>query len=288
MIDTTKQLNENYFPPLLSETNDPPKKLFYAGKIPDWSDYKILCVVGSRKNSSYGKMVCHKLIASLRGKKVIIVSGLALGTDAYAHQEALSAGLIAVAVPGSGLNPKVLAPKTNFGLAKEILRSGGMLMSEYEPDFKATPWSFPKRNSTMAGMSHATLLIEAGEKSGTLITARLAMEYNRDVLVVPGSIFSETSKGSNQLLRDGATPITCVEDLHEALGIQNQEKIEIEEIENCSIEEEIILKLLSEPRDRNFLLEESGLNVTNLNANLSLLEIKGYVKEAGGKINRIA
>ncbi|MES3005459.1 MAG: DNA-processing protein DprA, partial [Patescibacteria group bacterium] len=140
--------------------------LFYA------KDTKFLCVVGSRQYTSYGKELCISLIKSLAGRPVIIISGLALGIDGIAHQTALDVGLPTIAVPGSGLHPNVLYPRSHLHLAEKIIEKGGLLASEYEPQIRASPWSFPMRNRIMAGLSHAVLIIEAEENSGTLVTAR--------------------------------------------------------------------------------------------------------------------
>jgi len=217
-----KKLSKKEFPSQLFEIPEPPKEFFVRGEMPS-NDSVLLTIVGSRKYSSYGRDACETLIAGLVGYDIVIVSGLALGIDTIAHKAALGAGLKTIAVPGSGLDDKVLYPSTNRLLAKDIIEKGGALLSEFAPDFRATIWGFPQRNRIMAGLSQATLVIEAEEKSGTLITARLALDYNRDVLAVPGSILSQGSRGTNQLLRQGATPITSSEDLLGALGFETTE-----------------------------------------------------------------
>src|SRR3990167_673453 len=181
MADDLKLLSPQEFPPLLREISDPPKRLHLRGKMPS-TDHKWLAVVGSRAMSTYGKQACRHLIEGLRGYPIVIVSGLAYGVDAEAHRCALDAGLTTVGVPGSGLDWSVLYPRANVGLAREILRAGGTLLSEEEPKTKAADWTFPRRNRIMAGVSHATLIIEAKEKSGSLITAKLTTEYNRELL----------------------------------------------------------------------------------------------------------
>lgn len=281
-------LSPEQFPPLLREINDPPEQLFVRGALPP-EDAKLLCVVGARKYTSYGKDVCEKLIAGLRGFPIVIVSGLALGIDSIAHRAALAAGLTTLAVPGSGLNPDVLYPSAHRGLAEEIVAQGGALVSEFEPDFRATPWSFPQRNRIMAGLSHAVLVVEAQQKSGTLITARLAAEYNRDVLVVPGSIFSENSAGPHMLLRIGATPITAAADILEALGFDRETdpSQRDQEIKSCSAEEKQVLQALTEPRTRDELCKILNVSARELNARISLLEIKGIIRESLGKIQRM-
>ena len=148
------------FPTLLSEITDPPDTLYFRGVSPKLheNDVKFLCVVGSRKYSQYGKTVCEKLITGLRGYPVGIVSGLALGIDAIAHRAALDASLYTIAVPGSGLGWNTLYPRSHNSLAKRILLSGGTLLSEYEENIQATPYTFPKRNRVMAGLCHAVLV----------------------------------------------------------------------------------------------------------------------------------
>ena len=210
------------FPSLLKETPQLPKQLFIEGEFPRENENIFLTVVGPRKISSYGQETCRYLIGGLIGQPVVIVSGLAIGTDTLAHKTALETGLKTLAIPGSGLDQSVIYPAQNQRLAKEILKEGGCLLSEYEPKTRAATYTFPERNRLMAGISKATLIIEAAEKSGTLITARLATEYNRDLLVVPGSIFSINSKGTNSLIRQGATPITSPKDLLEALGLTSR------------------------------------------------------------------
>ncbi len=279
-----RELTKKEIPKLLTEINDPPEILYLEGNLPKKENI-CLCVVGSRKNTEYGRRICQKLISELKGNPVTIISGLALGTDSIAHKTAIETGLQTIAVPGSGLGKQVLYPSSHINLAREIIRAGGGLLSEYEPDFKATPWSFPKRNRIMAGMSVATLIIEAEEKSGTLITARLAMEYNRDVLAVPGSIFSPQSRGTNHLIKDGATPITSSEDLMEALGIQKEVEQKELDLSKLSENETALVELLSEPISRDELISKSNLSASDANATLSMLEIKGVITESVGKVH---
>src|SRR3989344_5703207 len=172
MADELKSLSPQEFPPLLREISDPPKQLYLRGEMPSF-EKKWLAVVGSRAMTTYGKQACKYLLEGLRGYPIVIVSGLAYGVDAEAHKAALDAGLTTVAVPGSGLDWDVLYPRANVGLAREILKAGGALLSEFKPEQKAADYTFPQRNRIMAGLSHATLVIEAKEKSGSLITAKL-------------------------------------------------------------------------------------------------------------------
>ncbi|MEK7462675.1 MAG: DNA-processing protein DprA, partial [Patescibacteria group bacterium] len=209
------------FPALLREIPQPPAALNYRGVLPP-PHITLLSVVGSRKYTSYGKQVVDELIAGLKGYPVGIVSGLALGIDSLGHEAALANNLYTLAIPGGGLGDDVIYPASHKRLAFRILEAGGGLLSEFAPDFRATDWSFPQRNRLVAGISKATLLIEAAEKSGTLITARLTADYNRELMVVPGSIFSKTSAGAHQFLKLGATPVTCAKDILEVLGVTEQ------------------------------------------------------------------
>ena len=274
----------NKIPYRLQEIGDPPKSLYIQGEFPD-EEMKFLMVVGSRKHSTYGKMVCEKLVEKLAGYPIVIVSGMALGIDAIAHESAIRAGLKTIAIPGSGLDKKVLYPKSNFNLSKKILESGGCLLSEFEPDFKATNWSFIKRNRIGAGLSDAVLLIEAEEKSGTLTSARFAIDYNREVMVIPGNINSPTSKGTNNLLRDGATPVLKSKDILEALGLSAKEEKEVSV--NLPEEESLVYEILTEPKSKEEICDKLDKNIKDINVLVSMLELRGLVKENDGKIERL-
>lgn len=278
-----RELSKEEFPIGLSEIPDSPDKIYLRGRLPDPS-YKLLTIVGSRKFSDYGRQVCEKLIEGLAGYPISIVSGLALGIDGIAHKAALKNGLHTIAVPGSGISDKTIYPRTNFHLAQDILKNGGAILSELEPETKPATWTFPKRNRIMAGMSDATLVIEAGEKSGTLITARLASDYNKELLVVPGSIFSPSSRGCHQFLKLGATPVFSSEDIVEALGLGLAES-KPREYKNLSKEERQVVELLSvEPLSRDELIQELGLDTSETNSLLTMMEIKNLVSEQAGKI----
>ncbi|MFA6227154.1 MAG: DNA-processing protein DprA [Candidatus Paceibacterota bacterium] len=278
-------LTGDEIPEMLREIPDAPKKLYIQGKLPG-PNTKLLCVVGSRKYTPYGKEACEKLIAGLRGYDIAIVSGLALGIDSVAHRSALEAGLKTIAVPGSGLDESVLYPHTHKKLAEDILEAGGATLSEFEPKFRAVYYSFPQRNRIMAGFSHATLVIEAEIKSGTLITSKFATEYNRDVLALPGSIFSKNSDGPHMLIRLGATPIRTSTDILEALGFNIDEEPQNLELKyaDCSDEELLVIKILSEPMSKDDLFRTLKMPVSKANAVISIMEIKGLIKESLGEV----
>ena len=282
-----KILKPKDFPALLKQIPDQPKLLYTEGELPP-DDAIYLAVVGSRKFTTYGKEACEKIIGRLNNKnrQIVIVSGLAIGIDGIAHKVALKNGLKTIAIPGSGLDSNVLHPSSNLKLSKEILENGGCLISELDWGMPAGMHTFPSRNRIIAGMSHATLVIEAAEKSGTLITADLATQYNRDVFAVPGSIFSQNSTGTNKLIKAGAAVITSAEDIFDAFGLpKEKENLKL----NLFLEpnEEKIYSLLVEPIDRDELLRNSGLPSAKVNAVISMMVIKGLIKESGGEVFRV-
>jgi DNA processing protein len=282
-----RMLAPDEYPSLLKEIPDAPDTLYIRGNLPP-PHFKYLAVVGSRNMSRYGKDACEALISGLSQYPVAIVSGLALGVDGVAHTAALSAGLPTIAVPGSGLDNSVLYPRAHMKLSEEILKNGGALLSEFEPHFKARPESFPQRNRIMAGMSHAVLVIEATERSGTLITARLASEYNRDLLVVPHSIFAEGGAGGHIFTKIGATPVRTAQDILEALTIEVTTGKATAALNN---DEEAVVDLLSEPMSRDDLMrilgEEKNFDTGRANALLMSMEIRGLIGETMGEVRKL-
>lgn len=271
------------FPELLKHIPDPPKALNYRGALPP-PDMKLLTIVGSRKYTSYGKQCVDELVAGLRGYNVGIVSGLALGIDSIAHEAALKNDLYTLVIPGGGIDDSVLYPASHKKLAQQILEAGGCLLSEFEPTFRAQKWSFPQRNRIQAGISHATLLVEAAEKSGTLITARLATDFNRELLVVPGSIFSKQHDGIHQFLKLGATPVTCAKDIFEALNIDTSTEPKTMTMPSLSAEESTVLSALHEPMNRDELIRalESSMNIAKATQTIMMMELGGLVVQSAG------
>lgn len=274
------------YPELLNEIPEPPKQLRYEGTLPNAGN-RLLAVVGSRKFSPYGREMCESLIAGLAGEPVTIVSGLALGIDSIAHRAAIRAGLQTLAIPGSGLDRSVIHPRSHAGLANEIIENGGGLMSEYDDLMPSGAWAFPRRNRIMAGMCHATIVIEAEKKSGTLITSRLATEYNREVGCVPGPLHSTTSDGPHMLIRLGAALIRDHNDVLELLGLKRKdEKPTLLDVEDLTGEEKIFIKILEQPSSRDELIRRSKLDTGSASAILSLLEIKGLITEEMGEVRK--
>jgi DNA processing protein len=204
------------FPPLLAAIHDPPSALFVRGD----ADLEILAapavaVVGARSCSAYGRSVARSLARELAGAGLVVVSGMARGIDGEAHRGALDAGGLTVAVLGCGVDRDY--PAAHAELARRICEDG-LVVSEYELGVEPAPWRFPARNRIIAGLCRATLVVEARERSGALITADFALEEGREVLAVPGEITSTLSAGTNALLRLGATPVTGAEDVLELFG----------------------------------------------------------------------
>jgi DNA processing protein len=276
---------EQYFPQL-KELPQAPKQLYMRGNIERIIGTTLLTVVGSRKHSHYGKQVCESLIRGLAGYPITIVSGLAIGIDAIAHQAALDANLPTIAFPGSGLNWEVLYPTQHKKLAQNILEAGGILLSEYNPDTHSMPWFFPERNRLEAGIATMTLVIEAEEKSGTLITSRLATEYNKTVGAVPGMITSPTSVGANWLLKLGAVPITDSDDILQELGFGKRGTLPLYNIILNETEQKII-SLLTSPLSKETIIEILSLDIVTASIAFSTLEIKGVIQETYGLIERI-
>ena len=251
-------------------------------------DWKYLCVVGSRACTPYGRRICAQLIAGLAQYPIVIVSGLALGMDAEAHKAALDVGLPAVAVLPSSLDEANMYPSSNRALAQRILARSGALISENQTPHKAALYDFPKRDRIMAAMAHATLIVEAGEKSGTLITARLALDYNREVLGVPHELDKETGKGVNRLLREGATLVRNSDDILRALGFEPKVDPLQGVLPTDLTEPEFkIVTALSGSMVRDELIEEANLSAQDANIALSSLLIRGLIVERLGKIERV-
>ena len=223
-INKISDLPKENWPIGLSNIPCPPKKLNVRGLnnfIQMKNDgYKFLTVVGSRNYTNYGEEVCKEIISGLSGYNICVVSGLAYGIDSIAHNTAIENNLKTIAWPGSSLEKDFIYPKAHLDLAHNILNSGGALLSEFENEMSGNPWMFPQRNRLMVGMADAVLIIEAAEKSGSGITAHMATEYDRNLLVIPGSIFNHNSEMTNRLIRSGATPVCNSRDIIEELGFE--------------------------------------------------------------------
>jgi len=271
----------------LHEIPQPPERLWVRGLMPP-AGHKLLVVVGSRAMTRYGQEACQILIAGLAGYPISIVSGLALGMDTCAHKAALAAGLHTLALPGSGLDDEAIYPRSNRGFAKDILEKGGGMLSEYPPDARSHIHYFPARNRLMVGLADAVLIVEAGPKSGTLITARLASEYNRDLLAVPHRIGDPHAFGPHLFIRLGAALVS--EPLHilEALKIAPRQEGEARNAPTDLDGAEIaVWELLEEPLARDDILREIGGNPGETLTALVALELRGLIREEFGLWRRV-
>jgi DNA processing protein len=270
--------NSNAFPGVLKDIPQPPKMLYILGNLQPLVEKPRLAVVGSRKVTPYGRGVTEELVQAIAGQGIVIVSGLALGVDAIAHKAALEAGGKTIAVLPCGLDKPY--PATNRQLARRILEQGGALISEYPAGTEPFPSNFIERNRLVSGLSDGVLITEAAAKSGTIHTAGFALEQGKTVMAVPGNITSELSKGTNNLIKSGATPVTSAQDILEALGIGEQ--LQFQEVLAANAEEEAILQLLRQGiTDGSELQALSQLDAASFNQTLTMLEITGKVKAVG-------
>ena len=258
----------------------PPKELFWVGApLNDWLDKPKVAIVGSRKISQYGRSVTHQLAGELAEAGVVIISGLAYGVDAAAHQAALEAGGITVAIlPGS---VQQVYPTGHAGLAKRIIDQGGSLVSEYPQGTIAFKQNFVARNRIVSGLADALLITEAAAASGSLHTARFALDQGKTVMTIPGNITSPASEGCNNLIKTGATPVTSVQDVFFALNLQIGPKKKYRAFRG-SPEEEAVLELIRGGlQDQEEIAGQVKLDAPAMSTTLTILEIGGYIKPAG-------
>lgn len=275
-------INEAAYPDLLKEIYDPPPFFYYKGQM-EKPDEFCLAVVGTRKASTYGRQTAQDIVGRLAGQKLTIVSGMALGIDSIAHEAAIESGGRTIAVLGSGIDNESIYPSTNRRLAQRIIESGGAVISEFPLGSLGLKHHFPQRNRIISGLSLGTLVIEAGEESGSLITARAALDQNREVFAVPGSIYAPNSVGPNKLIKMGAHLISNANDVLEALDLQQVKQfVESKSTLPDNPQEEEILSILSkEPTHIDAIIKKSSLNQNEIVGLLTLMEMKGKVKNIG-------
>jgi DNA processing protein len=267
------------YPPRLKEIYDYPPVLYVRGGLPA-EDEPCLAIVGTRRPTIYGRQVTEEIVADLAGSKITIISGLARGIDSAAHRAALEAGGKTVAVFGSGLD--IVYPGENARLAQAIVEHGAVL-SEYPLGVKPKAENFPLRNRIMSGLSLGVLVVEAGERSGALITAHQAVEQNREVFAIPGSILSPASQGTNRLIQEGAKLVRNYTDILQELNLTIVvQQAEIKEFSPANEVESAILKQLSsEPNHIDEVCRCSGLTMPEVSSALAMLELKGIARQVG-------
>ncbi|KKQ80457.1 MAG: hypothetical protein UT02_C0008G0010 [Parcubacteria group bacterium GW2011_GWC2_38_7] len=274
--------DEPNYPSLLKEISSPPLLLFYRGN-KEILHQQLFAIVGTRKFSSYGKQITLQLTQKVVDNNLIPVSGLALGIDTIVHQTCVNNHFPTVAVLGCGIDDNTIYPRSNYRLAQEIIKNNGIIISEYSAQTEALKHHFPARNRLISGLSLGTLVTEARQKSGALITAHFALEQNREVFAVPGPITQSTSDGTNNLIKLGAKTVTTVQDILDELNLP--QKIAIQKTRNVvpdSPEElEILNQLSSESKHINQIALACKKSITYINAQLLLLEMKGRVHNLG-------
>jgi DNA processing protein len=274
------------YPTNLRQVADPPPVLFVRGRLLS-EDERAVAVVGTRRATPYGRSVAERLARDLAHAGVTVVSGLAKGVDTVAHSAALQVHGRTVAVLGNGLDQ--VYPPENTGLARQIVETdAGALVSEFAPGIPPDAVNFPRRNRIISGLSLCTVIVEAGEKSGALITADFALEQGRDVLAVPGSIFNPNSAGTNQLLKQGATPVTSIEDILALISSQPS-PFDAGPVARPVLDlgpDEVAVReaLDGEPRHVDELARRVGIDPGTLSGTLALLELKGLARQVGSML----
>lgn len=258
------------FPAELRTIASPPFALYIKGRVDPAKPR--LAVVGTRKATSYGREATRKIIGDLAAETdLVIVSGLAQGIDAEAHRAALE----------SGMDRRSFFPPENWNLAGQILERGGAVVSEYPPGTPALKHHFPARNRIIAGLAAGTLVVEAPEKSGALITAHFALEQGRDVFAIPGQLFSPNAAGAHRLIQDGAKLVTCAGDIIEELGLARRHREDMAEALLTTEAEKTILRILGEPASVDEIKMKTNFPTPEIVSCLSVLELKGFVRPMG-------
>lgn len=281
----TVSIDEAGYPKRLKEIYLPPPLLYYKGTL-EGTDENSISIVGARKVTSYGKEVTKAFAYDLASMGITIVSGLALGVDTEAHQAALNAKGRTIAVLGCGVDK--IYPYSNINLAKKIIENGAVL-SEYPPGTEPLKQHFPARNRIIAGLSLGTLVTEASEKSGSLITAGFALEQGKEIFAIPGNIYNINSAGPNNLIKMGAKAVSSAQDILNEFGLENiKGREETKKIFPSSPEEEKILRILeTEPQHIDVIIKESCIEARAVSSTITIMELKGKLKHLGGMVYRI-
>ncbi len=277
-------IKDKGYPGLLRKIGkDAPKKLYYKGEWDEEIFENCLAVVGSRRLTSYGRKITEQLVEEIATAGITIVSGFMYGGDEAAHKTAVEAGGRTIAVMPCGID--IIHPEYQEELYNEILKKKGLIVSEFEGKFPPALWTYPKRNRIVAGLSKAVLIVEAGLNSGSLITAEFAKKFGRKIFAVPGPLTSEVSKGTSQLIKEGAGVATEAGDILKYYNISRTKpsltKPGLARL--GGLEREIIEKLQRESLEADALARILGLPVAKVGTTLSLMQLKGFINQEGGK-----
>lgn len=275
------RFGENNYPKILARIKDPPKRLYYRGDLKALKQRSV-AIVGSRKMSRYGAEMVDRLVSGLVAEKVATISGFMYGVDTEVHRRTVEYGGVTAAVLGCGVD--VIYPPENEKLYGEILGNGGVVLSEYKPEAKAHLWKFPQRNRIVAGLAKmGVVVIEAGQRSGSLITARMAREQGKKVFAVPGPVTSAVSAGTNWLIKEGkAKMVTGVEDVLGVRKAGNREQPD-KVLGLTGLEKKIWEALEVGELNCDEVAVQTGAGVAEAGATLTVMGIKGLVSESGGK-----
>lgn len=276
-------LEDEKYPQMLRNIDNPPAVLYYKGKLFDCNLDKTLAVVGSRKASSSARDNLRKIISGLSNTDICIVSGLASGIDTVAHTSAIENNLKTIGVIASGFD--YVYPSQNKTLYENITNGYGAILTEYYPTFEPIKFRFPQRNRIVSGLSYGTLVAEASLKSGALITANLTLEQGRELMCIPGDISNVNTQGIYKLLKNGATLVTEYKDILNALNWEIQPEIIQTQLTLPTLtqDEELILdNLQTEERGVDELMSLTGMKFENLLINLTTMELKGIIKQVSG------
>lgn len=275
------RIDQEYYPEMLKYISNPPETLYYRGDL-SLASKPAIAVVGARKATSYGKWASYEMSKILSNYEIVVVSGMAYGIDSYAHKGAVENQGKTIAVLGCGVD--ICYPSSNNKLMNDILESG-LILSEYEPGTKPLPYRFPMRNRIISGISLGTVIVEAGLNSGSLITAECAADQGRNIYAIPGNINSIYSIGTNKLIKDGAIPIVIFEDIIDELGIKRKAASYIKK-ERLGTAENAIFQAIIEGGEvtGDYLCACTGKHSSEVNAIVTILEMKGLVQTAFGKI----
>ena len=282
-IENIVPISDSRYPKLLKVLGkDAPKQLYYKGNWDESILENCLGVVGSRRMTSYGRQITEKLVSEIASVGITIVSGFMYGIDAVSHKAAIDVGGRTIAVMPCGID--LIHPDYQKDLYQEILENKGLVISEYEGNFLPTLWTYPRRNRLVAGLSKAVMVVEAGEKSGSLITANFAKKYKRKVFAVPGPLTSSLSKGICQLIKEGADVVTGASDVLDFFGKRLTIKATETRVSvNSLIEQKIIQKLQQESMEIDALSRTLGISAAEIGTVVSLMQIKGLVFNENGK-----
>ena len=269
------------YPQRLKEIEQPPPVLYVRGEyVPD--DLYAVAIVGTRRVTPYGRQITEELSSYLASNGITVISGLARGVDAIAHQTALKSGGRTIGILGSGVDK--IYPPEHRQLAEQIIAGQGAIISDYAPGTPPDASNFPPRNRIISGLSLAVVVVEAGETSGALITAEFAAEQGREIFAVPGSILAPQSKGTNKLIQKGALPLLSINDLMQALnlGRMGEHKAARKVIPADATEARLIGVLGPEPLHVDEIRNQTELPIEKVSATLALMELKGMVRQVGG------